>query len=182
LWPFHEVHHSAEVLSPLSYFRAHPLYFFVQTALISTCTGILQGAVAVALFGWVDFWVLYAATLPILAYQLGGVHLRHSHVPLRFGVLEHVVISPYLHQLHHSTDPRHRDKNFGEVLSIWDRMFGTLIVPDHVEPLSFGLVDGNDGGRVQPYPTLEAALFLPFARASAALPRPWRRAKIAANR
>lgn len=169
LWPFHEVHHSAEVLTPLSFFRAHPVYFFVQRMLITACSGLLQAAVAVAAFGWIDAWVFYAAGLPSIVYMLAGVHLRHSHIPVRYGRLaEMVLISPYLHQLHHSIDPRHRDVNFGEVLSIWDRLFGTLFRLDTTEPLTFGLTD-DEGNRVQPYPDLTAALFVPFRKSARAL-------------
>ena len=169
LWPFHEVHHSAEVLSPLTFFRAHPVYFFVQTALISACSGVAQAAVAILAFGWIDPWVFYAATLPSLLYMLCGVHLRHSHVPLRYGrVAEWLLISPYLHQIHHSIDPAHRDRNFGEVLSIWDRLFGTLHLAHHDQPLAFGLTDDH-GNRVQPYPGMTAALFAPFAKAATSM-------------
>lgn len=169
LWPFHEVHHSAEVLTPLSFFRAHPVYFFVQRMLISACSGVLQAIVAVAAFGWIDAWVFYAASLPWAVYMLAGVHLRHSHIPVRYGRwAESILISPYLHQLHHSIDPRHRDVNFGEVLSIWDRLFGTLHRQDATEPLTFGLTD-DEGNRVQPYPDLTAALFVPFRKSARAM-------------
>lgn len=169
LWPFHEVHHSAEVLTPLSFFRAHPVYFFVQRMLISACSGVLQAIVAVVAFGWIDAWVFYAAGVPSIVYLLAGVHLRHSHIPVRYGRwAEAVLISPYLHQLHHSIDPRHRDVNFGEVLSIWDHLFGTLHRIDATEVLTFGLTD-DDGNRVQPYPDLTAALFAPFRKSAQAL-------------
>ena len=171
LWPFHEVHHSAQVLSPLTFYRAHPVYFLVQRALITACSGALQAAVAIAAFGLIETWIFYAAAVPSLVYHLGGIHLRHSHVPLRYGrFAERLLVSPYLHQVHHSIDPRHRDKNFGEVLSIWDGLFGTLCVPDRTQPLAFGLTD--DAGRaVQPYPHLRAALLEPFRRSARALRR-----------
>jgi sterol desaturase/sphingolipid hydroxylase (fatty acid hydroxylase superfamily) len=40
------------------------------------------------------------------------------------------VHSPAHHQIHHSTDPRHFDRNLGYALSIWDWAFGTLWVPE----------------------------------------------------
>jgi sterol desaturase/sphingolipid hydroxylase (fatty acid hydroxylase superfamily) len=171
LWPFHEVHHSAEVLTPLTFFRAHPLYFFVQRMLISACSGLLQALVAVAAFGRIDAWVFFAAALPWTAYMLAGIHLRHSHIPVRYPRwAEGILVSPYLHQLHHSLDERHRDVNFGEVLSIWDRLFGTLHRPAATDPLAFGLSDGQ-GGQLQPYPDLAAALFAPFGKSFRALAR-----------
>ena len=66
--------------------------------------------------------------------------LHHSHVWLRSGpVLEHIVISLAQHQIHHSQDPRHHDRNFGNSLALWDWMFGTPYVIRGSEELSFGL-------------------------------------------
>ena len=58
-----------------------------------------------------------------------------------------MILCPHYHQLHHSTNPKHYDKNFGLMLSIWDRMFGTLFVPEQDESFSFGL--GREGDEYQ---------------------------------
>jgi sterol desaturase/sphingolipid hydroxylase (fatty acid hydroxylase superfamily) len=47
--------------------------------------------------------------------------------------------------LHHSVARHHWDKNFGLTLSIWDRMFGTLVVPAPDEDFAFGLPEGEAG-------------------------------------
>ncbi|OYX17947.1 MAG: hypothetical protein B7Z04_13515 [Rhodobacterales bacterium 32-66-9] len=66
--------------------------------------------------------------------------LHHSHVWLSYGpVIEHIVISPAQHQIHHSADPKHHDRNFGNSLAIWDWMFGTLYVIRDQETLVLGL-------------------------------------------
>jgi sterol desaturase/sphingolipid hydroxylase (fatty acid hydroxylase superfamily) len=67
--------------------------------------------------------------------------VRHTHLPISFGVIDHVVISPHYHQLHHSTAKKHWDKNFGLMFSVWDRMFGTLGVPEPKETFKFGLIE-----------------------------------------
>ena len=54
-------------------------------------------------------------------------------------LVSQVIFCPHYHQQHHSTDPRHFDKNFGLMLSVWDRMFGTLHAPEPNESFSFGL-------------------------------------------
>ena len=38
-----------------------------------------------------------------------------------------LLVTPGLHRVHHSEDPRHHGANFGTVLSVWDRLFGTLL-------------------------------------------------------
>lgn len=66
--------------------------------------------------------------------------LHHSHVWLSYGpVLEHVFISPAQHQVHHSIDPRHHNRNFGNSLALWDWLFGTLYVIREREEITFGL-------------------------------------------
>ena len=55
------------------------------------------------------------------------VHLQHSHMWIAFrGMLGRIFVSPAHHQVHHSDNPKHFDKNFGSCLALWDWMFGTL--------------------------------------------------------
>ena len=169
IWPFHAVHHSAEVLTPITFFRAHPMYYLLQHCLISVLAGASQGFVVAVAFGRVPGWVFFAAVLVSRAYFALGVHLRHSHVPLGYGrAIEHLLISPRQHQVHHSIEPRHYDTNFGEIFAIWDWLFGTLYIPVKDEVFEFGLIDA-DGERIQPHPTLRAAMLVPFAESARAL-------------
>ncbi len=88
--------------------------------------------------------------------------MRHSHVWLSYGdLLEHLFISPAQHQIHHSRAVEHHGKNYGEVLAIWDWMFGTLYVPNGKEDLDFGLADTKGRPVSQPHETLRAALITP---------------------
>ncbi|MBY8977179.1 sterol desaturase family protein [Rhodobacteraceae bacterium NNCM2] len=166
LWPFHAVHHSAEVLTPVTFLRAHPVYSALLALIMSVLVGAAQALVLFLLVGQVQVWVVYVSTLAFNAHILFGGHLRHSHIWLSYGrVLEHVLISPAQHQIHHSCDPKHFDKNFGEIFAIWDWMFGTLYIPDGQETLTFGVADQNGVRLEQPHPTLRAAVFGPFAEA-----------------
>jgi sterol desaturase/sphingolipid hydroxylase (fatty acid hydroxylase superfamily) len=66
--------------------------------------------------------------------------LQHSHVWLSYGpILEHLLISPAQHQIHHSRLDAHHGRNFGTTLALWDWLFGTLYVIRGREDLSFGL-------------------------------------------
>ena len=59
--------------------------------------------------------------------------------------LGRIFVSPAHHQVHHSGNPKHFNKNFGSCLALWDWMFGTLYVPEKErEPLSFGFPDRAD--------------------------------------
>ncbi len=169
LWPFHAVHHSAEVLTPITYMRAHPVYYVIQRLMMSVLIGLIQALVLFLLVGQIEFWVIYSSTLAFSAYIFFGGHLRHSHIRLSYGrVLEHILISPAQHQIHHSSDRAHFDKNFGEVFAIWDWMFGTLHIPDGKEELVYGISDAAGRRIAQPYPTLRAALLKPFSESATA--------------
>ena len=73
------------------------------------------------------------------------VHLQHSHVPVHYPKwLSLLVLSPQLHQIHHSSLPRHLDKNFAEHWAFWDWMFGTLYLPRQREDLAS---PGHDADR-----------------------------------
>lgn len=142
LWEIHKVHHSAEVMSPLTVFRKHPLFDLAARALKAVFIGPMQGIVFFAFAGPVDALTAFGANLVFGAFHMLGAGLRHSHVWLSYGpVLERVFISPAQHQVHHSKARRHWDRNFGQIFAIWDWIAGTLYVPRGYEELEFGVAD-----------------------------------------
>jgi sterol desaturase/sphingolipid hydroxylase (fatty acid hydroxylase superfamily) len=159
LWPLHAVHHSAEVLTPLTLFRKHPLYDVVKLAVEAPLVGLFQAGVLVASGGRFEIWTVAGINGLYAAFLLLGANARHSHVWIDWGPrLDRFFVSPAMHQVHHSPDPRHVDRNFGSILAIWDRALGTLYVPDGPEALRFGL--GEAVG--QPHDGLIAAWFGPL--------------------
>jgi sterol desaturase/sphingolipid hydroxylase (fatty acid hydroxylase superfamily) len=151
LWEFHKVHHSAEVLTPLTNFRVHPVYTFVFANIIAFSTAVASGLGHYA-FGDTTYQYAFADTNIILVVFIHAwVHLQHSHVWISFtGWLGRVFVSPAHHQVHHSADPRHFNKNFGSCLALWDWMFGTLYVPAKSrEPLTFGFPGEPDAHTVK---------------------------------
>jgi sterol desaturase/sphingolipid hydroxylase (fatty acid hydroxylase superfamily) len=157
LWEFHKVHHSAEVLTPLTEMRQHPVELMLFPVFNGLVIGALYAAVA-HLFGWqAQHLSLFWTNVLMLAFIYTFLHLRHSQlwIPAR-GWLGRIVQSPAHHQIHHSTDPRHFDKNLGLCLSLWDWAFGTLYVPDRREALIFGL-----GAESREHDGLVSALWLP---------------------
>jgi len=162
LWKFHEVHHSAEVLTPVTVYRVHPI-----EDLLNGIVGALVGAI-IGIFYTGAFdreagvTTFFGVNVIVLAFFLFGNVLRHSHVWLSYGpFLSRVFISPAQHQIHHSSAQKHWDKNFGYILAIWDWLFRTLYVPTYREDLVFG-VPGFDA---QDYATVPRLYFLPFAKA-----------------
>ncbi|MBI1339898.1 hypothetical protein GC169_06770 [bacterium] len=170
LWPFHRVHHSAEVLTPLTLYRKHPVYSFISSLIQPLIAGPVIGVIAVV-FDQHGVWTIMGVNAVYMMFNFVGANLRHSHIWIEFGpVLSRVFISPAMHQIHHSIDPKHYDRNYGEVFALWDWMFGTIYIPNGREEISFGVVDnpGATGASpAQPHPTLKDAYLEPiraFAR------------------
>jgi hypothetical protein len=68
--------------------------------------------------------------------------LRHSQFPVSFGPLDYILVSPHMHQFHHSARYEDWDHNMGNKLSVWDWMFGTAVIPAKDKPLTFGIGRG----------------------------------------
>ena len=139
LWSFHQVHHSAETMTPFTIFRTHP----VEGVIFLVRTSVVQGVVIslfIYLFGnKVDLITIFGASVGVVVFHSLGSNLRHSHIKIRYPkFVERILISPGQHQIHHSVEQQHYDKNFGVALAIWDLMFGSLAFSEKKEH-RFGL-------------------------------------------
>ncbi len=158
LWELHKVHHSAEVLTPLTVYRIHPLESVLLTIRAALTTGVVTGVFFYVYRNALTGWAVFGVNVFSFALSALGSNLRHSHVWISFGpYVERVCMSPAQHQIHHSLDLRHRDRNFGSFLSIWDAIGGSLYLTGARERLRFGLSpdDENHG------PTLLSTLVGP---------------------
>ncbi|BAY65520.1 sterol desaturase-like protein [Calothrix brevissima NIES-22] len=144
LWEFHKVHHSAEVITPLTVYRIHPIEMLLGNATIAIITSLGTG-MWMYLFGTeMKEILIYGVSFEIFIFYLAGYNLRHSHIWLAYPQwISHIFISPAQHQIHHSVDPKHYDKNFGYIFGFWDWIFGSLYVPSNYEKLNFGLANGE---------------------------------------
>jgi sterol desaturase/sphingolipid hydroxylase (fatty acid hydroxylase superfamily) len=145
LWEFHRVHHTATVLTPLTNFRVHPVYTWIFANILAICTAIANGLASYLLGKTAYQYALSDSNIILVLFIHTYVHLQHSQLWISFpGLWGRVFMSPAHHQVHHSTNPDHFNKNLGSCLAVWDWMFGTLYVPGRAaERLSFG-VDPND--------------------------------------
>lgn len=163
LWPLHKLHHSAEVLTPITLYRKHPLYDVISNIVSTLFVGMVMGVVLFFFVGEVDFWKVAGINAVYFFFNMLGGNLRHSHVWVSFGpVMSRVFISPAMHQIHHSRDPRHYDTNYGEVFALWDWMFGTIYIPKEKEVIEFGLSDEHGDRIEQPHDSLTNALLVPI--------------------
>ncbi len=110
-WAAHAVHHQSEDYN-------------LSTALRQTSTGFL--------FGWVFYVPMFLLGIPVevvatvaaidLIYQF-WVHTQHID---RLGWADRVFVTPSNHRVHHAQNDRYLDRNYGGILIVWDRLFGTF--------------------------------------------------------
>ncbi|MCJ2005693.1 sterol desaturase family protein [Methylobacterium sp. J-092] len=159
LWELHKVHHSAEVMVGITKDRVHPLDELMNRAWDGVIPGICFGLWTLIALNPVEVTV-FGVNVYIMRNILMMDFVRHTHFKISFGKLNNLILCPHWHQLHHSTNPRHYDKNFGLLFSFWDRVFGTLCVPEPNESFKFGLVDRD----VRDYQSLNGLYILPLKK------------------
>jgi sterol desaturase/sphingolipid hydroxylase (fatty acid hydroxylase superfamily) len=147
LWQFHKVHHSAEVMHPLSNFREHPIDNLAYSLTIGATYGLVLALAAVTIGYVPDTWSLLGVPILMFLFNVTGYNLRHSHVWLRWpGRWSMIFPSPAHHQVHHSCHPDHLDKNFAFLFPVWDVLFGCYVMPEDNRDVTFG-VTAKDRGK-----------------------------------
>jgi sterol desaturase/sphingolipid hydroxylase (fatty acid hydroxylase superfamily) len=126
LWRFHAIHHSSHRLYWLNVVRFHPVDALLQ------------------LVGHVGPLALLGAPPRVIAAVVAvtSVHglLQHGNVDLRLGPLNWVFSAAELHRWHHARDVSRANHNYGQVLLLWDVVFGTRYLPGERPPADVGLV------------------------------------------
>jgi sterol desaturase/sphingolipid hydroxylase (fatty acid hydroxylase superfamily) len=89
--------------------------------------------------------VIWLGIPPAIYGFAAGVNLvyqffLHTEAVGRLGPLEWVLNTPSHHRVHHGTNPRYLDANYGGMLIIWDRLFGTFTPEEDSDPVRYGLV------------------------------------------
>lgn len=160
LWEFHKFHHSAEALNPFTVYRIHPVESLFLNSLSGISTGIVTG-IFVLFFPGITMYTFAGVNFGLFLFHLYS-NLRHTHVWLNFPKgLSYILLSPAQHQIHHSRDPKHQDKNLGAIFGFWDFMYGTLYIPTTKEELIFGLAEEENK---EDFRKLSRIFFLPFLK------------------
>ncbi len=124
LWAAHAVHHQSEDYN-------------LSTALRQTSTGFL--------FGWIFYLPLFVVGFPLeVLLAVNAVNLIyqfwvHTQLVRRLGPLEAVLMTPSHHRVHHAQNERYIDKNYGGMLIVWDRLFGSYEPERDDDPVVFGV-------------------------------------------
>jgi hypothetical protein len=126
MWAAHSPHHSAEEMNYLVALRA---------------------SVTQRLFSFFFFWPLALIGFkPEYIYMMTGLHLfiaflHHTEfIPKLWRGIEFLFTTPSHHRVHHGVNFKYLDKNFGEFLIVWDRLFGTFA--EEKEKVVYGMYNG----------------------------------------
>ena len=167
LWEFHKVHHSAEVLTPITVYRMHPVDDLLAGTLGSIAIGMLTGFFQTLYDDGLSLFAVAGLNIGLFAFYVFGYNLRHSHIWLTYPPLvSHIFISPAQHQMHHSKDPKHFNCNLGFIFAFWDWAARRLYVPMQKEELVFGISDEDP----RDYNSVHRLYWRPFVRAFKHLP------------
>jgi sterol desaturase/sphingolipid hydroxylase (fatty acid hydroxylase superfamily) len=148
LWEFHKLHHSDELMNTTTWARDHFLqeswraFFSVFTLGLSIDLKLTEAGKA----------ALYSTT-----FLVGLSMFYHSAIRIELPWLDCVLVTPQVHRIHHSVEIEHHNRNFADVLPVFDLVFGTYERPARKQFPATGL------GSESPTPrSLLAAQFGPL--------------------
>ena len=123
LWAAHAVHHQSEDYN-------------LSTALRQTSSGFL--------LGWIFYLPMAVAGVPPLVFaSVALIDLLyqfwvHTQQVGKLGWFDRWFCSPSNHRVHHAVNDKYLDKNYGGILIVWDRLFGSFVEEDDAEPCVYG--------------------------------------------
>jgi sterol desaturase/sphingolipid hydroxylase (fatty acid hydroxylase superfamily) len=143
LWRFHSIHHSDPSLDVTTSWRFH--YFeILLSELLRLPLFMLLGAE-------IGHLLLYSLLMtPVIEFH----HSNISIAPSLDRLVRLIIPSPMMHRLHHSRLRSEHDNNYGSMLSLWDRLFGSFLIRENLEGLQFGLELESDSDRQRFLPLL----------------------------
>jgi sterol desaturase/sphingolipid hydroxylase (fatty acid hydroxylase superfamily) len=127
-WHVHRFHHAAPELNFVTAHRVHPLESLSRV------------------FNFLSPLMIFKVPDSVLLFSVVAGNFinfcQHSELPWHWGWLGRWIFgSPRVHQLHHSTDPEHRDTNFSNC-PLWDHVFGTWYAGAK-KPVEYGVGDAG---------------------------------------
>jgi sterol desaturase/sphingolipid hydroxylase (fatty acid hydroxylase superfamily) len=127
LWKFHLIHHTDTWVDTTSGNRHHPGESVIR---------FIFTTVAVVMIGTPMWMVFLYQTLSVIATQF-----THANISLPKKIdklLSYFIVSPDMHKVHHHYVLPYTDSNYGNIFSIWDRLFGTFTTLDR-EKIVYGV-------------------------------------------
>ena len=146
-WRVHRVHHADPLVDVTTAYRQHPAETLLRFA-----------------FTAAPAWLLGLPVWTVVAYRtVSALNALLEHANLKLwqpldGLLSLVFVTPNMHKVHHSRRQVETDSNYGNILAVYDRLFGTFTLSARAGEIEYGL-DGYDTPSANGFSTL---LRLPF--------------------
>ena len=154
LWMIHLVHHSDHKVDTTTANRHHPLESLVRFAFTLFGVFILGAGIGI---------VMLYQSLSLVATQFNHANLK---LPKRVDrLLSYFIVSPDMHKVHHHYVLPYTDSNYGNIFSVWDRLFGTYMTLDR-DRLVYGVDTFYDEAANGKINTLLKQPFQPFRKPS----------------
>jgi sterol desaturase/sphingolipid hydroxylase (fatty acid hydroxylase superfamily) len=151
LWRLHKVHHADPHVDISLALRHHPL---------EPLPGLAGYAVGTLLLG-LPVWAVALVEATLIAASYSD-HLDLLLPPRAARLLQLLLVTPDVHRLHHSADRAQTDSNYGSLLILWDRLFGSYRAPEEESIRRYGLDEVGEGEAN----SLAVQLALPFLPAA----------------
>jgi sterol desaturase/sphingolipid hydroxylase (fatty acid hydroxylase superfamily) len=149
LWRFHAVHHADAEMDASSGVRFHTVemvFSFLARLVVLPLLGVTVP----------QLLVYEAVSLPIILFH-------HSNLKVSRGLdrgMRWLIVTPWMHVVHHSRERAETDSNYSSFLSVWDRMFGSFRLREKPEEIELGL----EGWREEEWRGVLGMLAAPFRR------------------
>lgn len=127
LWMVHLVHHTDHKVDTTTANRHHPLESVIR--FVFTLLGVLIVGTPIAI-------VMLYQSLSLVATQFSHANIK---LPKKVDkIISYVLVSPDMHKVHHHYVLPYTDSNYGNIFSVWDRLFGTYMTLDR-ESIVYGV-------------------------------------------
>ncbi len=127
LWMIHLVHHSDHKVDTTTANRHHPLESLIR---------FIFTLLAVVIVGAPIAYVMLYQSLSVVSTQFNHANIK---LPKKIDkILSFILVSPDMHKVHHHYRLPYTDANYGNIFSIWDRLFGTYLYLDR-EKIVYGV-------------------------------------------
>tara|TARA_Y100001968_G_C19339782_1_gene708847 strand:+ start:109 stop:1227 length:1119 start_codon:yes stop_codon:yes gene_type:complete len=141
IWDCHELHHSATEMTIFTKWRGSPLE--------SALTGFMVVPAASLMGLLLEYYLSQGIVLPCYLFMIhifiknATTYIGHSSLMVVYPKpLRYIYMSPCLHWLHHSDNPKHYDCNLSLGFTFWDKMFNTYLDESHIKDITgFGVKD-----------------------------------------
>ncbi len=159
-WDLHELHHSPTEMTILSRERKTPF----EGAFLVVLGLPFEAVCSLLIAHYLKEGFVLPLIIYILYFCLDNIHTTVGHSSFKLVYpkpFNYILMSPSLHWIHHSSNPKHFRSNFGNTLSIWDRVFDTYLDETHLKEIKSYGFKNSEYNKHHPF---YSVMFLPIIK------------------